>query len=293
MSKVESNFYRILDGKIPYKEGSFIRDPSFRIKRLGQIVYNDLVNFFEDGILDDRQIQIALIENDLWSSEQEKRIKDLPKIIENAKVSYFQNYANPPIRNNYKNLLDFSINEFMKLSKTRYKYHYLTLDGIASSAMWMEMISHMYSGENKLGALGYYHSNSLNEINIRDVALSNEWMNYSSLSKSPLSKSPLKMTDYQRKLISWTNIYRNIRTHPEFPGQKIVEDHDAFDGWMILLNRKEAAEKSNKINIKNLRPNARNVFVGQSNKDESEEIMSLNAPEVMAQIRKEHELNKH
>ena len=67
----------------------------------------------------------------------------------------------------------------------------------------------------------------------------------------------------QRKLISWTNIYRNIRNHPEFPGQRIIEDHDAFDGWMILLNRKESAEKGHKKQLQNLRPNAQNVFMGQ------------------------------
>jgi hypothetical protein len=293
VSKIESNLYRILDGKISYKEGSFIRDPSFRVKRLGQIVYNEFIDFLEDDVLDDRQIQIALIEHGAWSSEKEKRIKDLPRVIENIKVDYFQNYGNPSVRSSYKSFLEMSIKEFMSLSKIRYRYHYLTADGIASSAMWMEMISHMYLGENKLGALGYYYANSLNEIDIRDVALSNDWGSYSSITKSPLSKSALKMTDYQRKLISWTNIYRNIRSHPEFPGQRIVEDHDAFDGWMILLNRKEAAEKSHKVQMDNLKPNAQNVFMGQATKQDFEEIMSLNSPEIREKIRKEHELNKH
>ena len=293
MSKLESNLYRILDGKIPYKEGSFIRDPSFRVKRLGQIVYEEFIDFYEDDVLDDRQIQIALIEHGSWSQEKEKRIKELPKIIENVKVDYFQNYNNPPVRTNYKNLLDLSLKEFMSLSKIRYKYQYLTIEGIASSAMWMEMISHMYSGENKIGALGHYYSNALSEIDIRDIAISNQWGTYSSLSKSPLGKSPLKMTDYQRKLISWTNIYRNIRSHPEFPGQRVVEDHNAFDGWMILLNRKESAEKGHKKQLQNLRPNAQNVFMGQANDRDTEEIMSLNTPEIREKIRKEHELNKH
>lgn len=290
---IESNLYRILDGKILYEEGSYIRDPSFRIKRLGQNVYRDCIEFIEDDTLDDRQVQIALIEHDLWDQKKEKRIKELPKIIENAKVSYFQNYSNPPVRNTYKNLLDISTKEFMSLSKVRYKYHYLTIEGIASSAMWMEMINYMYLGKNKIGALGYYYSKSLSELEIRDIALSNEWSVYSSISKSPLQKSPFKMTDYQRKLISWTNVYRNVRNHPDFPGQRVADDHDAFDGWMILLGRKESAEKSKKLNIENLKPNARNVFVGQASKEDEEEIMSLNAPEVMERIRKEHELNKH
>lgn len=290
---IESNLYRILDGKILYEEGSYIRDPSFRIKSLGYKVYQECVDFLDDDVLDDRKLLIALIEHNIWDTNREKRIKELPKIVENAKVSYFQNYGNPAIRRTYKNLLDSSMLEFNKLSKIRYKYQYLTLDGIASSAMWTEMIKYMYLGKNYIGALGHYHSNSIKEAEIRDVALSNEWSSYSSLSKSPFARSPFKMTEYQKRLMSWTNIYKNVRSHPDFPGQKMMEDHDAFDGWMILLNRKESAEKSHKINIANLKPNSRNVFMGQANKQDEEEIMSLNTPEVMERIRKEHELNKH
>lgn len=290
---IESNLYRILDGKILYEEGSYIRDPSFRIKRLGYNVYKECVDFLEDDVLDDRQIYIALIEHNMWDTSKEKRIKELPKVIENAKVSYFQNYGNPSVRRTYKNLLDISLKEFHKLSKIRYKYQYLTAEGIASGAMWVEMIKYMYLGKNYIGALGHYHSNSLKEEDVRDIALSNEWSAYSSLSKSPLARSPLKMTEYQKRLMSCTNIYKNVRNHPDFPGQKIMEDHDAFDGWMVLLSRKESAEKSHKTNIANLKPNSRNVFMGQASKEDEEEIMALNTPEITERIMKEHELNKH
>ena len=62
---------------------------------------------------------------------------------------------------------------------------------------------------------------------------------------------------------------------------------------MIIPNRKEAAEKSHKAHIDKLKPNARNVFMGQADSVDTEEIMSLNTPEVMAKIRKEHEASKH
>ena len=290
---IESNLYRILDGKISFGEGSFIRDPSLRIKRLGHKVYRECIEFLEDDTLDDRRLLVTLIEYGMWDNDKEKRIKELPKIIENAKVGYFQNYGNPVVRKTYKNLLNFSTSEFHNLSKTRYKYQYLTPEGIASTAMWVEMMSYMYDGSNIIGALGHYHNNSLKESDIRDVAFSNEWGSYSSLSKSPLAKSPLRMTEYQKRLMSWTNIYKNVRSHPDFPGQRLAEDHDAFDGWMIILNRKEGAEKSHKAHIDKLKPNARNVFMGQADSVDTEEIMSLNTPEVMAKIRKEHEASKH
>lgn len=289
----ESTLYRIISGKLKYEDGSYIRDPSLSIKRRGREVYDQLIEFLEDDCLDDRQIKIMLMENGLWSSDKEKRLNDLPKLIENNKVFYFQNYNNPTVRKTYKNLIVSFTKELDDLCRVRHKYQYLTPDGIASTAMWLEMISHMYSGPNKIGALGYYHSNSIDEEEIRELALSNEWSSYSSLAKNPLSKSPLKMTDLQKKLMSWTNIYRNVRSHPEFPGQKILEDHDAFDGWMIQLNRKETAEKSHKVHIDNLKPNTRNVYMGKADKNDYEEIMALNTPEAAAKVREAYEVSKH
>lgn len=280
---VESKLFRILDGKLSYGEGS-IKDPSFFVRKLGVKIYDDCLEFLEDDIFDDRQAQILLMEDGVWNSAKEKRLKELPKLIENNKVFYFNNYSNPPARSSYKNAIDIFTSEFLSLTRIRYKYQYLTPEGIASTAMWTEMIGHMYKGPNKLQALSHYHQNSLTEEDFREIARSNEWGMYSSLSKSPMRKSPIQMTDYQKKLISWTNIYRNVRSNPEFPGQRILEDDDAFDGWMILLNRKENAQKSNKSSFEKLKPNTRNVFMGQANANDFEEIMSLNTPEAMRQV---------
>jgi hypothetical protein len=282
---IESNLYRILEGKISYEGGS-IFDPLLSVRKAAQRVYEDVIFFLDDEALSDRQIQIMLMEDGSWSSEKEKRMKDLPKLIENNKVFYFQNYSNPPVRGSYKNLIDIFSKEFIDLTKIRYKYQYLTQEGIASRAMWGEIINRIYKGKNKIGALSHYHKTQPTEIEIKEIAMSNEWGVYSSLSKSPFRKSPLQMTEFQRKLLSWTNIYRNVKAHPEFPGQRVMEDHDAFEGWMIILNRKEGAEKANKTQLKSLKPNARNVFMGQSNSDDFEEIMSLNSPELQGDMRK-------
>lgn len=281
---LESNLYRILEGKISY-EGVSIFDPLLSIHKAAKRVYYDILEFMDDDVLDDRQIQMLLMEQGVWNSEKEKRLKEIPKLIENNKVFYFQNYSNPPVRKTYKNLIDIFTKELLDLSKIRYKYQYLTQEGIASTAMWTVMIDKMYKGEDKIGALSYYHRNLLDEEEIREIAFSNEWSSYSSLSKAPFRKSPLAMTDYQRKLLSWTNIYKNVRSHPDFPGQTVIEDHMAFDGWMILLARKESAEKSNKSTFDKLKPNARNVFMGKSDKGEYEEIMALNTPEVAGEMR--------
>ena len=283
---LESKLFRIIDGKLSYEEGS-IKDPSFFIKKIGAKIYEECLEFLDDDIFDDRSAQILLMEDGLWNSAKDKRLKELPKLIENNKVFYFNNYSNPPVRSSYKNAIDLFSAEYSSLIKIRYKYQYLIPEGIAATAMWTEMINYMYKGDKKIKALSYYHNNSLTEEDIREIAMSNEWGAYSSLSKSPFRKSPIQMTDYQRKLLSWTNIYRNVRSNPEFPGQRILEDNDAFDGWMISLNRKENAQKANKTQFDKLKTNTRNVFMGQANAQDFEEIMSLNSPEAVTNIMKD------
>lgn len=272
---IESQLYRILEGKIAY-EGSYIYDPFFAIKRAGNRIYEECLEFIDDDVLDDRQIKMLLMNEGVWDSDKEKRLKDLPRVIENQKIAYFKNFDNPIERKKHKNLLEITLKEFNDLSKIRNRYHYLTPEGIASMSMWITMIDLMYKGSNKVGALTHYHRHAIDESDIRSIAMSNEWSVYSNLSKAPLRKSPIKMTEYQRRLLSWSNIYKNVRTHTEFPGPRVMEDHDAFDGWLIQLGRKEQAGKAKTIFTDKMKPNTRNAFfMGKANQEEVDEIEAL------------------
>lgn len=273
---IESQLYRIIEGKIAY-EGSYIYDPFFAIRKAGNKIYEECLEFIDDDIFDDRQAKILLAEQDIWSGEKEKRFKDLPRIIENQKIEYFKNFDSPIERKQHKNLLEMRLTELSSLSKIRNRYHHLTPEGIASMVMWVTMIDLMYKGENKVGALTYYHRSAISEQEVREIAMSNEWSNYSNLSKTPFRKSPIRMTEYQRRLLSWTNIYKNVRTHTDFPGPKVMEDHDAFDGWLIQLGRKEQMSKAKTVFSSKMKPNTRNAFfMGKANQEEVEEIESMN-----------------
>ena len=70
---IESIFYRVIEGRIPYKGGLYIYDPSFRVKSIGQKIYYELLKFKEDDILLDRDIVIFLTEQGIWNNEKEKK----------------------------------------------------------------------------------------------------------------------------------------------------------------------------------------------------------------------------
>lgn len=280
---LEDTLYRIIEGKIEY-DGSYIWDPSFSIRREGKKVYLDCLENSKYDLLQDRDIYILLLEMGVWTSKDESRLKSLPKEIENNKLDYFQDFSNPEKKRTRKMVINNHMAEFVRLNSIRYKYSNMTAEGIANGAMWYAMIQRMYKGENKLLALAHYHNNMVSEDMIRNIALSYEWSTYSSVSKNPLRKSAINLTEIQRKLYSWTNVYRNIRTHPDCPADAIIEDHYAFDGWLINQNRKERATKSTKVQLKNLNPKAQNVYVMANKPADIEDVMSLNDAEARAKM---------
>ena len=85
---LESTLFRILSGKLPYREGSYIYDPSLFIKIKGKSVYDECLKFVDDDALDDRQVQIMLMENGVWSSEKEKKIKDIDFVVVGSGLNF-------------------------------------------------------------------------------------------------------------------------------------------------------------------------------------------------------------
>jgi hypothetical protein len=276
-AELEDTLYRIIDGKIEY-DGFITRDPILSIKSAGKKVYNYILKqCLEDpAFFTDRDIYMMLLSTKQWSQKQEEELKKLPKVIENNKLDYYNDFFISERKRTRKIVLDENTSKYMLLVHTRHKYDSLLPSGIANGAMWNEMICRMHNGPNKLGALSDYHNRYISDIILREIAVSNEWGSFSNISKNPLGKSPIKMTDLQRRLYSWTNVYRNVRTHPDCPADSIIDDHDAFDGWMIDQNRKERAKKATQVQIKGIKPNAQNVYIMTKTKEGAEDVLSLN-----------------
>jgi hypothetical protein len=152
------------------------------------------------------------------------------------------------------------------------------------------MIQYMYSGTDKLEAVAFYHNNSISEDDIRFISQSDSWLSYYSCSKNIFGR-PTKMTDDQRRLIIWSNIYKNTKTSSECPQDAIFKDHDAFDGYLIHEQRKNKAQKKVE-GIKGINPNASNIYMFAKNDDDYQSINSLNTPDALRKIENEFKQQK-
>lgn len=275
--------YRIIDGRLPY-EDSYIRDPLYKTKLLGSRVYYETLTDCID-VLSDRDIYIFLVSTNQWSFEEQQKLDLLPKEIEKLKIDLYKNYSNPAKRKEIKFTLANKKENLTELFGRRNKYYNLTKEGIALGAKWYAMIPKMYKGKDWGPAIRFYQSNFISEEDIRSICLDSDFVSYFNASKNIFGRPSIKMTDDQRRLLMWSTIYKNVRGGMDPPSDRIIEDHDAFDGYLIFENRKSKGAK--KAEQKGIDPNAKTVYFGQMSKDEHEEVMALNSPEAIIQMNKE------
>jgi len=269
--------FRILLGKLEYRK-TFIKDPTFEIKYKGSRRYDKVFNKCQtQDLISDQDVYILLCKDGKWSLKDQKELDDLPRKIENQKIEYFNSYYNPTLRRNSKYKLETYYRRYEELSLIRNKFYYMTAEGIANGAMWMEMIQLMYKGSDIYPALNFYREHNISDKQIRDIALSDNWSSYTAAGKNILGKPTVKMTDYQRSLLSWSAVYRNCRNNPDCPPDNIFRDHDAFDGWLILESRKSKAERRMAPSSKGIRSDAKNVYTFVQTKEDAEDVLALNS----------------
>lgn len=82
-------------------------------------------------------------------------------------------------------------------------------------------------------------------------------------------------------------MYDSVYEHPECPNDKVIDDDDMLDGWMISQRRKiDKAKKQTTID--SLNPNlkkANEVFLFGQSQNEVEEILSLNSQESLGRMK--------
>jgi hypothetical protein len=191
------------------------------------------------------------------------------------------------------------------LLNTRQDFIAHTLEGYAASVKNEYIISQTLYKDSKLvfkdisgsDANSYQYFNSLvQEINhhiisvatFKAIARSGLWRSYWNANKSNILQNPvINWTDEQRSLINITKMYDSVYEHPECPDDKIIEDDDMLDGWMIVQKRKiNKQKKENSLEKADPRlKNAQEVFIIADGTDEVEEVMEMNSPEAKMRLK--------
>ena len=299
LSEREFLVFRIRSGvyKLPYN--------GFNIKILTPTIEDEFEScevydrsYYEamnDDIMTHEECVEWMMEDELWTYEEDLKIKQIIEEIENLKVNVYKKYNNGRLRESARIYLRAAENGLKKLENKKNSYYGNTCEGIAQldkSMFLLEACS--YVGGEKIDPdsvelndlLNRYYSLILKEADSREIARSEPWRSIWTLRETNTFKlfSNIKreLSIDQKNLLIWSRMYDNIQESMDCPSDKVIEDDDALDGWFIEQRRKNEREKAVGViedSIQNDKiKNSQEVLVFADNKTDAQTIHEMNSP---------------
>jgi len=234
-----------------------------------------------------------LIDEGSWNVKLENELSNiLPKHIEYWKTTLYEKWFRLDDRPVIKKHLAAAQEEEARLTQIKSKYYQHTREYLASYSRDLFVLSRMTRCNGKRVN---WHNVDITQIHLmwqlsflspvvlKEIARSTSWNNYVLACKGNRSKLfKGRLTIEQKLLLQYTSFYHNIRRHPDCPGDEIVEDDDALEGWVIIKNR-EAEVNRNKKQFDNSLGSkvskAGEVYLPAQSTAEIQRIDGLNSPQ--------------
>lgn len=286
--------YKIISGRTSFKLGDLFLcfyEPTADIISKSYAVYEEAYDeAYKNNCYTEEQYQELLLELDIWSPHYEKEAERLKTSIDDKKVYIYENFNNfkeSKIARKELYIIDKKYKDFIA---RKHKHSFLTCHSVAENARWnwMFSVSTFNDGQpvgesvNSDSINKIYASKMVDNEQIRECAKLDTWRSIWNCNKIHggllFNRSP---TDYSRdqiNLCSFSIMYDNIYEHPESPNEKIIDDNDAIDGWLIKQRRKsESDKKKNEKVVKNSKiANSQEQFIMAANEEEARIIYDMN-----------------
>ncbi|MAG59542.1 hypothetical protein CMO96_02005 [Candidatus Woesebacteria bacterium] len=247
----------------------------------------------EEGVMSPDECLSFMMDNGIWGIEKEKEIKELESGIEKLKVKVFKSFFSSEKREEARGLLNRSKERLAVLHHLQHSYDHVTTVGVATYAKNAWVIENcttykdgsLYDWKHMdiQKAMSIQNNSIISEETIRELANSHPWQGYWALKgegENIFRKHPLEMTFNQHHIVSWAGAYSNVHESMECPVKAVIEDNDAFDGWMIDQRETREKDKGEKFGEKltEKHKDANEVFVFAPTKEDAERVDELNDP---------------
>lgn len=305
--KQETTLNRIISGCIYCqidKNIFLIKNASPYTRYLAEHVYQDIYEECNlQGLYTDEQRLEMLSDKGFWSKDEAKLLESLKKEIKNFKHEIYRSFFKVAKRKVLKKAIETAQRKIGELLIKQGRYYQDTCEGRAGIAKLKFILGSSVYNENgkpifnhKLfwketssvldKIVAFYNDNRISETDFRLISRSDEWRLYWNCRRAGLplfNGSTLDITDEQRQLIYWSNLYDNIFESPDCPEDVVIADDDATDGFLIDQNNKRQErdrEKQMDTFTENDRiKNAAEVFIVANSKDEISRVNDFNDDE--------------
>lgn len=303
----EKILYRILQGRLKLRLDGlvlYVYEPTIDIVEDSLDVYDKAYKeaYYSNVPIKEELID-TLLQNNLWSPLDDKEAKNLEDKIDDMKVEAFEKFYDKRFLNTTKMNIRQIESRITKLRSKKMCLDHTCCEGSAafSRQLWILSNTTTYPDGTPYdwkkitvqGVFDYYMENIIKNEEIRYIARNDMWRSMWSVGKKScgniFERKLIDLTRDQKSLAQMSIMYDNIYEHPESPNEKIIEDDDALDGWMIKQRREsDKAKKQKEVDALTSNPkisNAQEVFVMARDEQAAEEIYGLNNPLARQTIR--------
>tara|TARA_R100001082_G_scaffold108477_1_gene83754 strand:- start:2334 stop:3362 length:1029 start_codon:yes stop_codon:yes gene_type:complete len=261
------------------------------------------------GVYTRKEMLEIMTNQGVWSKQDDHELSSLQKRVEDLKVKLYDSFYVPALVKQIKEAIKATESEQSRLFEKKHSNDHLDCEGIASYSRWNWIIENTtffedgipydFSHVDPSTVLRYYHNNSIPQEKIRELARTNPWRStwhYSKQTpKDVFNKNPSEFSSDQKQLLEWTSLYDNLAEAAESPHERIVQDDDALDGWLIKQRIKRDKEHNNERldGLAGRHQGADEVFIMARSKEERQQIHDLNGAQGKFNVKKRmDEINK-
>jgi muconolactone delta-isomerase len=276
-------------------------DQSFKSCQIYKDAYEKA---YTEEIMTEDDMNDWMLENGLWTYEDDEREKQLKDNIEKLKVEIYNARDDSKKARGIRMYIRAGESQLSSHLNKKYLYHQNTCEGVAAAERLAWIIKNTTYLDGKLYnfedvSLQYvvdeWHSHFLSDGKSRDLARNEPWRSlWITRENSGISlfanPKDTELTHNQKNLLVWSQMYDNIQESMECPSKEVIEDDDMLDGWFIIQSKKRDKERAerefdNEQSNEKIK-NSGEVFVMATDKKKIESIDKLNDP-MAAAIKKQ------
>lgn len=266
-------------------------DQSFKSCQIYKAAYEKA---YSEEIMTEEDMDVWMMENELWNMHDDKKEEGLKKDIERLKVEIYNARDNDMLANSIRKYIRVGEAQLSSHLNKKYMYHQNTCEGVASAERLAWIIKNTTYLDGKPYdfeeiSLQYvvdeWQSQFISENKSRELARNDPWKSLwitRENSGSPLFGNPpnTELTYNQKNLLIWSQMYDNIQESMECPNKEVIEDDDMLDGWFIIQHQKREKDRSEKEfenDTKNEKiKNASEVYIVSNNPKKINKIHDMN-----------------
>jgi hypothetical protein len=248
-----------------------------------------------DGMMNEEEMNQWMMENDLWTEEDEEQSEGFKKDLERLKIEIYNARNNDILKERIRLYLRAGESQFATHLSKKHTYHQNTAEGYATTekvawsirnSTFLNNEPYDFSDHTLAYVVEEWQASFLHDSQIRELARNEPWKSLWVVKDNTKIKlfnnvESSELTYNQKNLIIWSQMYDNIQESLDCPNKDVIDDDDMLDGWFIIQSKKREQEKAEQdINesTKNGKiKNASEVFVVANSKKDADRINSVNS----------------